>query len=425
MKKGLLGTSILSLVVILLLGALLSACAPAAQQPVEAKTLKVGCIMPFTGGASAWGLATRPPTEIYADLLNESGGIKIGDDIYKVALTFEDDNYMPAPGAAAARKLIYSNGVSAIVGYFSTGMAAISPVTNADKVILICRTGSGVVYNPKKDPYTVFGLASSEIVINQALATMKAFPEAKVLCWTGTEAAKQAAGASLDKVDKYFEDTYGIKSVRVYYPEGTTNYTPYIEQMAKEGTQVIFSGGNVFEIALMAKQRWGMGYKWPIGQTSTVVSVGDLVKISGQDASQGLMNPWPAPWELKMVKVAPEYVNMANNIRARFAEKYPDGELYIGSFDLGVNQLAQYIGAMQQAGTTDPDKVMGAFRSGTFETFMGKYTLSGTKTYGSPVVFGNPCAMGQIKGNKTVYVSESPLLDIDELFPITGSMMSQ
>jgi hypothetical protein len=70
------------------------------------------------------------------------------------------------------------------------------------------------------------------------------------------------------------------------------------------------------------------------------------------------------------------------------------------------------------AGTTDPDKVMSVLRGGTVETFLGKYTLSGEKTYGSPVVFGYPCDMSMIKRNEIVYIPGEPLLDVDH--PVGG-----
>jgi hypothetical protein len=52
---------------------------------------------------------------------------------------------------------------------------------------------------------------------------------------------------------------------------------------------------------------------------------------------------------------------------------------------------------------------MKAIRGGTFDTTTGKWTMSGAKTYGSPVVFGTPSALSMIKGDKEVYLSEHPL----------------
>ena len=393
-----------------------SACAPAPEvKPAEQiKTLKLGCIMPFTGSAAMWGQAQREVIEVYTELVNEQGGIKIGNDIYKIEVSYGDDAFMPAPAAAAARKLIYDEGVAAIVGFFGMGFSAVSPITNAEKVIFIARTGSGVVYDHEKAPYVVFGLPSSEQTIPQAIVAMQSTPDLHVLCWTGTDSARKAAEEAFAPVDKMLERDFGIKSVRVYYPEGTTNFTPYLSKMAEQGTQVIFSGGSVLELALMAKQRWAMGYKWPLVQTACQIDPKMFMQICGStEAAQGVISDRPVPWELKKTVVAARYIEMAKNIDKRFTEIHGKPITHFGAFAAGVNEMAQYFEAAQTAGSLDPDKVMSVFRGGTFETFLGKYTLSGSKLYGAPVVFGYPCAMGQIQGDKEVYLGEYPMPDAD------------
>ena len=87
MKKHLV---IISILLVCLSLFLLLACAPAPQPPAELKTLKVGCIMPFTGPAALWGQNIRPGMEIYADLINEDGGLKVGNDKYKIEMFFKD-----------------------------------------------------------------------------------------------------------------------------------------------------------------------------------------------------------------------------------------------------------------------------------------------------------------------------------------------
>jgi hypothetical protein len=57
--------------------------------------------------------------------------------------------------------------------------------------------------------------------------------------------------------------------------------------------------------------------------------------------------------------------------------------------------------------------MMKTFKGGTFETFLGRYTFSGAKTYGAPVVCGYPCGMGVIQGDQDVYMGEYPLTDAD------------
>jgi ABC-type branched-subunit amino acid transport system substrate-binding protein len=400
----------------LLLLVFVMACSPAAKPPSGVKTLKIGAILPFTGPAAMYGEGARPVMQVYADLVNEEGGINIGNDVYNVELFFADGQFEPVPGAAAARNLIYDHDVNAIVGYFGMGFSAISPITNAEKVIFITMTGYASTYRPEKDPYVVFGLPAVEMAMNQAIATMQAFPGYHVLCWTGTESARRAAEPAFELVDRYLEKEYGIKSLRIYYPEGTTNFVPFIARMAERGTEVVFSGGTVLEVGLLAKQRWEMGYRWPIGQTSDN-DLKTLTTVAGA-AAQGVVGNFCPPSQLKKVQVAPKYLKMTDKILQRYVEVQGEPLTNYGPISVCVNQMGQYFEAVQQAGTTDPDKVMNVFRGGTFDTFMGRYTLSGEKTYGSPIVFGYPCAVGQIQGDKVVYIGEFPLMDADMWYDV-------
>jgi ABC-type branched-subunit amino acid transport system substrate-binding protein len=409
-------TSVLLIIVILAV----SACAtPVAQAPAEAKVLKIGSVMPFTGPAAFWGLSERPVMEIYADLINEDGGLKVGDDTYKVEMDFADGPLSPSADAAAARSLIYDKNVKAILGYFGIGYPALSSVTTPEKVILDSTTISMGTFSAANEPYSIFGFPAVEMSINQALAVMHAFPEAKTLCWVYASGGNVDVEKIYGPVDEAIEKTYGIKSVRVGYPAGTMNFTAYISKMADLKADVLYIIGQPLEVGLLAKQRYQMGYKWPIGSNAALLDFNTVKGIAGSvEAMQNICGDYCLPWVLKKVTVAPKYLDMAIRIRDTYKAKYPDKELYAGSFGTGVPAMGHYLEAVQLAGTTDPDKVMGVLRGGTLETFLGKYTLSGSETYGSPVVFGYPCAVSIIKGNESIYLNEEPLLDVDH--PVGG-----
>jgi branched-chain amino acid transport system substrate-binding protein len=402
-----------------------SACAaPAAQTPAGPKVLKVGSVMPFTGPASFWGRAERPVMEIYADLINQDGGLKIGDDMYKVEMYFADGPMDPSADAAAGRSLIYDKNVKAILGYFGIGYPALSSVTTPEKVILDSTTISMGTYNAAKQPYSIFGFPAVEMSINQALAVMHAFPEAKTLCWVYASGGNVDVEKIYSPVDEAIEKTYGIKSIRVAYPAGTLNFTAYIAKMADLKADVLYMYGQPLEVGLLAKQRYQMGYKWPIGSNAALLDVNTVKGIAGSlEAMQNICGDYCLPWVLKKVTVAPRYLDMANRIKEAYSTKYPGQELYAGSFGTGVPAMGHYFEAVQLAGTTDPDKVMGVLRGGTLETFLGKYTLSGSQTYGAPVVFGFPCAMSIVRGNENVYLNEEPLWDVDH--PLGGVELYQ
>ena len=402
--------------------ALIACAAPTARPPAEAKVLKIGSIMPFSGPASQWGLLIRPVLEIYVDEINKDGGLEVGDDMYKIELYFADGPMNPAADAAAARSLVYDKNVKAIVSYFGIGYSAIAPITTAEKVILSSSTINMGTYNAEREPYSIFGFPAVEMSINQAMAVMQAFPEYKTLCWTGAKGGNTEVEKIFGPVDEAIEKEYGIKSVRLYYPEGTTNFTAYITRMAEMKVDALFSFANPIENGLLARQRYQMGYKWPIIQNAAVVDLAMLKGIVGsEEAMQGICGNYSYPWVLKKVTVAPKYLDMANRIRVKYKETHDNKEPFAGGFGAGAPTMGHYLEAVQMAGTTDPDKVMAVLRGGTVETFLGKYTLSGAKTYGSPVVMGYPCGMGIVKGSELVYLNENPLWDVDH--PVGGVTM--
>jgi ABC-type branched-subunit amino acid transport system substrate-binding protein len=328
------------------------------------------------------------------------------------------DAYGPAPAASAARNLIYDHHVNAIVGYFGLGIAAISQVTNPEKVILNIGTIGGRDPFPTEKSYVFYGFPQTEIVINQAIATMQAFPQYHTLAWTGMRSGDQTPEAMYKPTDDKLLSDYGIKSVREYYPEGTMNFTPYLTKMAEKGVEVIYCVGSPLEVGLLAKQRSQMGYKWPIGQEASNVDLSIVKGIAGsEEAMQNIVSDYPLPWEFKKTTVSPKYLDMAKRMWDRFKEQNKGKEPFTGIYGGGgALPMSQYFEAVQQAGTTDPDVVMKTIRGGTFDSFFGKYTLSGEKYYGSKVVFGHPCCMGIIKGMETDYLGEFPLTDVDHPF---------
>ena len=82
------------------------------------KVLKLGCIMPLSGPYGVYGDALKPGMDIYVELLNEDGGVKIGDETYKVEMHYFDDAIDPKKGPIAAQQLIQA-GCVADVGCFS------------------------------------------------------------------------------------------------------------------------------------------------------------------------------------------------------------------------------------------------------------------------------------------------------------------
>ena len=79
------------------------------------KVVKIGFLAPLTGAVAAWGKPGLDGCQIWADWVNEAGGIKIGDDAYKVEFVAYDDEYDPGKARTGAVKLIKEDGVKFIM----------------------------------------------------------------------------------------------------------------------------------------------------------------------------------------------------------------------------------------------------------------------------------------------------------------------
>ena len=95
-------------------------------------TLRGGRVARFVG-AAATGITTQRTLQRGAELINAQG-VAVGDDVYKLNLTFYDNKYVPAEAVTVVEKML-ADGVRYL---FSSGSGNSVPVvakTTAAKVL--------------------------------------------------------------------------------------------------------------------------------------------------------------------------------------------------------------------------------------------------------------------------------------------------
>jgi len=385
------------------------AAAPRPAHAVEPIVIKVGYTTAMSGPAAAWGQTERLFFESFVEVFNKKG-FKVGDQTYNFKMVVVDNKNSPEGGAAAAKQLVYGDKVKFIIGLWTWNFPSIAAVTNPAKVILMTRTGNEAVpgiYDPKKMPYVVFGNPSEEEFISDCLALVEAFPKYKKLgileCTLGKGPGWDYVLAALDKA--------GVRYHMEFFPPGTQDFTPYITRYAEAGCDIVFVAGWVGEAMAFAKQRWEMGYKdMKVGHTGPLITPLAYIGVCGKEAAQGLIAEYCAPWDFKKTKVKSKYIKMCREAMKMASEKQGRPYTYTGGIGWFPSHLLILAQAMEKAGTVDDtDAIMEAIRGGTFSTTAGTWTMSGAKTYGSPVVFGTPGALSTIKGDKEVYLAEYPM----------------
>lgn len=136
------------LAIVLALGLLLGLMVPAMA---EGDTIKIGGIGCLTGDYAMYGVGVRNGIDLYVDQLNAAGGI----DGKQVEILWEDDESSDEKASNAFNKLVYNDGVVAILGSVLTGNTDAVAELAADEGIPMI-TASATAYYITTDRPNVF-----------------------------------------------------------------------------------------------------------------------------------------------------------------------------------------------------------------------------------------------------------------------------
>lgn len=110
----------------------------------------IGADGPLTGGAASYGNSVKNGATTAIDEINASGGVKVGDKTYKLALNFQDDEAKEDKAVNAYNALMDAK-VNAIMGAVTSGSSlAITDLSAKDNILQITPTGSAsdITKNP-------------------------------------------------------------------------------------------------------------------------------------------------------------------------------------------------------------------------------------------------------------------------------------
>jgi len=119
------------------------------------KVLKIGFVGVTSGPAAAWGTSNVRSMQTRAAWLNETGGVKIGDDTYDITIVTFDDQKDPKRAIAGMEKMA-EEGIHYVVGpNVDDGAAAVRPVAES----------KGIIYFPYSFPKALYTPPASNAVL--------------------------------------------------------------------------------------------------------------------------------------------------------------------------------------------------------------------------------------------------------------------
>ena len=112
------------------------------------KVLKLGASVCITGRLAKEGGYVKDGYTLWMEEVNKKGGIKVGNDRYKVEIVFYDDKSDPQTGAKLTEKLITEDKVKFILGPYGSGITlATSAIGEKYKVLTVaCQANAVNIY---------------------------------------------------------------------------------------------------------------------------------------------------------------------------------------------------------------------------------------------------------------------------------------
>lgn len=113
----------------------------------QEKTLTVGVSDALSGGGAVYGVPQKRAIDLAIEQINSAGGIKVGDDTYKLATIEYDDKADPTEATNVVRKLIDRDGVKYLLGYCCSGStgAVASLMGREDAIMLVGTAGARAI----------------------------------------------------------------------------------------------------------------------------------------------------------------------------------------------------------------------------------------------------------------------------------------
>ena len=280
-----------------------------------AKEVKIGVVLPLTGGIAAFGETSKRGLDLASE---QNNTLSNGD---KVKLIYVDDRSDKVEAATAVQKLLDKDKVSVILGEVaSSNSMAMAPIAEKAKTPMIThastnpRVTKGKKYVTRAcfiDPFQ--GAVMAKYALDNGMK--------KAVLVTD---AKQDYSVGLSKAFKKAYEAGGGKIVKqVLINSGDKDFNAQVATIKAANPDIIAFTGYYNEAALLAKQARDMGVKTPfIGADG--VGFPELVKIGGK-ATEGFM-----------------YTDHFNEAAA----SSPEAKAYVEAYHKKYNKPADSMGAL-------------------------------------------------------------------------------
>ena len=382
--------------VLVLLGMILSACAPAApteapapsgptQAPVEEQpaateapamaeeTITIGFTSSLTGAQEVSSKRQVAGFNLWMEQVNESGGIKLRDGtVVKVAAQTYDDESAKERVQELYTRLITEDNADFLISPYSSGLTAAASIIAEQNGKVMITAGAAEDDSYKTGNTSLFQLYTpgSQYLLSTVDMLKSLDPEAKVAVVHENDKFSTSVVEGL----KPYLDSQGFEIVlEEGYASETTDFGPVINKIVESGATVLLGGGHYPDGSTFARQL----YERQVGLNfiSLLVAPADSKFPELGDAALGVSTS--SQWELAATHTPQEADAFGRPwygpTGEEFATAYEEVTGEKPTYHVAGGYVAGLVlqKAIEDADSTDPGKVKAALEAMDIFTFYG------------------------------------------------------
>ena len=364
------------------------------------KELLIGVNDSLTGPGAVYGLPQSNSVQMAAEEINAAGGIKAGNDVYKIKVIANDDKANPTEATNSVRKLIDRDGAKYLLGFCCSGpTSAVASFIEKENALMLVGNAAERAITAKgipnlyrtRPPADYTGQAAGAFVAKRGVKTIAVIGSLDVSFYTQyLDAFEREFAKSGGKV--LAKETFGLKD---------RDMTPQLTKVRALNPDALLVLGYVEPAAFVYRQATELGMKMPrYGFTSG--SEEQFLKVASSEQMEGV-------WDLRPTELTVEALNAnAKTYVANYTKKF--GTPPSPSSPYAYDQVYVLKQAIERAGSADdPKKVAAEVRKVTVpkEAVMKYLPVGGTMFDVNGQAYTSNGAFQWQKG-KWVYVSDLP-----------------
>ena len=333
-----------------------SAAVPAFAESTD--TIKIGVLLPYSGGSAKNGELESLGIELYTELFNDNGGVQsLGGA--KIELVKADSTSVAEVGATEFQKLVEVEKVVAVLGPINSPVAAVTmPLADRYKIpYLIVNSGADTL---TQDEYKYSFRAN--VADCKALAMYKDFftylkdekdyEVKKLICVHSND----DWGTGTANVMETVCNDMGIQCDRESFSPGTTDFSTIVNKIKAGGYDIVYMSPNgVNEASLFATTMNEYDCHVP-----TIGGGGGWIIAEFNEMCNGLGNEsfcFVTAFSKDVLDIKPQAQEIADIIQERTGNTVQDNTAN-GFMDAGI-----LYEAIEQAGSTDADAIVEALEN--------------------------------------------------------------